>query len=109
MYKECVVSNKKRLMEWLNTIPEDAIIVRPVCEATYMRASDKKHPNMKIRVENFFDTHIFQDPKDIKNMEAFGFIPIFWMSKDKAEANLTKLAFDMRDNLVQSGPEGKDV
>jgi hypothetical protein len=82
-------------MEWLNKIPDDAVIVRSACETSYIRASSKKKPNMLIRTENWFNPDLFQMKDDIRNLQEFGYIPIFWMKKETAEKNLSNLAFEM--------------
>ena len=94
-FLECVVSDKKRLIEWLAKMPDDAVIFRPATAISYVRASDKKHPNMLVRTENWFDKGSFQLTDDVRNLQSFHYVPIFWMDKETAEENLTQVTLDM--------------
>ena len=91
-YKDCVVTDKKSMLDWLTKLPDDAIVIRPVCDVLQLRASSKRKPNMRIDIAFWMADDLFQRPDDIGGLEAFGIIPFFWIRPEKAKSFMTTKA-----------------
>jgi hypothetical protein len=91
--KECIITDKKTLIKYISGLPDDVVIITPVCEPLKLFAASKKRPNLREDVALSFAPDMFKDPGDCMQLELINIIPVGWITAENAKRHLTDKSF----------------
>jgi|WetSurMetagenome_2_1015567.scaffolds.fasta_scaffold365243_1 hypothetical protein len=99
-----IITNKKALIEWLNSLQDDAVFIYPVWGVCgQVKCPTKMQPNPSIDIRLVLSDELIRNSKHTtKNLYNIHCHPIMWVNQEQVDETLTPQAIEIYQKSLQT-------